>query len=101
MPDSFWGKVKLAFKIFFPPNEVGRCKLDPGKLDPRFESNLESNFDREKGYRITALSTCFIFLSLRRYNEEENARLEAKQRLRMILVADRVSAFSKPKPKAP
>ena len=39
--DSFWGKVKAAFKIFFPPTE------------------------------------------------EETARLEAKKRLRMILVADR------------
>ena len=39
--DSFWGKVKAAFKIFFPPSE------------------------------------------------EETARLEAKKRLRMILVADR------------
>lgn len=39
--DTFWGKVKAAFKIFFPPTE------------------------------------------------EETARLEAKKRLRMILVADR------------
>ena len=39
--NSFWGKVKAAFKIFFPPSE------------------------------------------------EETARLEAKKRLRMILVADR------------
>jgi len=38
---TFWGKVKAAFKIFFPPTE------------------------------------------------EDNARLEAKKRLRMILVADR------------
>tara|TARA_B100000768_G_C11043866_1_gene275412 strand:- start:7 stop:303 length:297 start_codon:yes stop_codon:yes gene_type:complete len=40
---SFWGKVKAAFAIFFPPSE------------------------------------------------EETARLEAKKRLRMILVADRCS----------
>lgn len=46
VPDSFWGKVKAAFKIFFPPNE------------------------------------------------EETARLEAKKRLRMILVADRCAMSS-------